>query len=124
MAAAPQKITGPDSYEQAERKTRFGRKDGPEWIGYKTRQGELVAEVLTRQSLKRALLEKGTGGRFTHFVDGHRMRLTWRTGLNLLAQLRYPQGGGPGILSPERNRPRLTRRGRAYYQQGVGLDAR
>lgn len=74
-------FTGPGAYETAERYAKRGHRD---FVCYRARAGLLHAEPATPEAIKRALLAVGTKGKFSKAIasTGHRMRETWRTGLN------------------------------------------
>lgn len=81
------KITGEDAYQQARRKARRGPYD---WIGYRDKTGELTVEILNLDSLKRALLIKGTKGKFSYFTSSGQLLMGWRGGINMFYQLKHP----------------------------------
>ncbi|UYZ60062.1 hypothetical protein [Hymenobacter latericus] len=104
MSKAVTKLTGPMAGQEAEKKARYGRKD---WVVYTTREGVRTAEVLTLESLKRAMLAHGTNKPFTHIVGGlgSRMYTTWRIAVNLFYQLKYPNEyrKGPALYANKRS---------------------
>lgn len=58
----PNLFTGPEAYQKAMNKARHGHKD---WVVYRDKSGQSVAEKATSEAYKRALLAIGTQGRFT-----------------------------------------------------------
>lgn len=53
------------AYYEAKRKATYGRND---WVFYSEKSGLQVAELLSVESLKRAMIAKGTKGKFTIFA--------------------------------------------------------
>lgn len=97
LTTHPGGLCGPDAYSRAERKTRHPANRDLVLIGHKGRDGNLVAEVQSVASVRRALLAVGTRGSIRQFVGGHRLKLGWRASVNLLYQLKHPAGAGPAL---------------------------
>lgn len=75
------------TFEEAKRKARYGRKS---YVGYGPKD-QRTYELLSRDSLKRALLATGTQGRFT-VIDANTgiTNLTgWALGTQMLRNIRW-----------------------------------
>lgn len=83
-------FSGPDAATRAHQQATYARQETrQDWLIYRDRRGLLTAEALTAGSLKRALLAKGTTGRFKLVIaGGGGLMLGWKSGLNLFAQLK------------------------------------
>lgn len=75
----------------AKRKARYGHK---EWIAWVDSSGVGHADVKNYQSIKDAMLAKGTGGTFVLIgaSNAHLMLITWRLGVQMLRNCRYLEG--------------------------------
>jgi hypothetical protein len=71
-------ISATITFQDAVRKSRFGRKD---WISFKTRAGEHIIERCSPALIKKALLEGGTKVNFTIISEGIPYRINWRLAL-------------------------------------------
>lgn len=80
-------LTGPGCVEAAYRRAKFGHRN---WLVWETREGMPCAAVESVSSLKRAMLDNGTQGRFVIFERSTGVGLTigWRLAVIRLSWLK------------------------------------
>lgn len=73
-------MTGQEAYALAQRKARYGHKS---WIVWKGRDGAFNAALETAATVKQAMLDVGTQGRWTA-VSRFNYVQRWRDGVTIL----------------------------------------
>ena len=81
------KSTTAATYEEARRRARYGHK---EWLLYIDRSGNHVYTMLSKASIKQAMLAMGTNGRCEMITASSACGLSvdWRCGVNILREYR------------------------------------